>query len=1003
MRDSSGRAEWSARLLQLAAVVGVVAVLAGCGGGDGAPGASFRGSGVVAGAAPSAPLAELAQAHLAREWILPLRGEWRVDTGDVVGDGDVEIILAGRSEIRILDGDGRAIDSIAVPAPAGTYGFIADANGDGKGDFVLGGADDSTARVRILDGKGRVLAAGTGGSLVNGYTRPHFALDGFIYFTAGSVLGSTPRVTGRFSIREESIEWLRRDGVLPLGLVYSPATDLIGVHNRGTGRDLPQAGRDALGAEGGAGAGDRENAATRPDDAEATGDAPASTPPGRSAALVLRPDGSAATYRTFGAPVVEGRRVDGAVSSVATYPVAITDGAAALTLAVVNRASALYGGRSRLELLDDAGAVLASYEGPQAAEATVSVIPERAGEDQVRSTAGDEPGAGARDSGDAAIAGAGTDAPFVTAVWSTTGGVDLLDRDLRLRRTCVLPGRHHKACLQYCGDLTGDGAAEIIVSDLNRLYVMSPALEILAETRFPREVKGVSVLAVDGDTRLLVQAGDLYFLRPEAASEAADRAVPNGGAQSAEPAGLQDSAPGASDRAAPGAAEGAGPAPALESARAPGLDMAGDRSLIESAELTPIARADVREGVTLLGIGDMTGDTSPELLLIDRATGTVTLATPQLHVLSTFTVPEAFGGYLLEDVDGDRKDDLVYVSSDDLFTAAAVNADGRILFRTPMFRATDTNLAPRASLDGRLFLRAVTGHMLRPRGIYALSLPEGSIEYFYPTAAFPTAVTRIDDAILISTYTPGNGHTLARGDGFIDRDDAMFVHAIRPDGAVHSMAGPATFGETGGRLTFFAMDSNGDGTDETYATPRRDPTYNPGATGIHRLSPDGEAFLVIDGPPDTRTDPFVASLHGRDWLILNYPKLSRLEVYSPDLELIDQMQTGGSAYMTAVELAGPPKEPGTREGAPPAPQLAVVTLTEGKLQVEAVGGTGSAAIGWPDLDVSRFMTWPDAGEAPSHILLTGAERLAVLAVGRTGEQAATRGADPAPDRPGENR
>jgi len=726
--------------------------------------------------------------------------------------------------------------------------------------------------------------------------------------------------------------------------VYSPTTDLIGVHNRGTGRDLPRAGgadnAGQVAPAGRAGSEDRGFAST-------------STPPGRSAALVVGRDGSTVTYAPFGAPVMEGRRIDGAVSSVKAHPVATPDGDSTLTLAVVNRASMLYGGPSRIHLLDESGTAQATYEGPEAAEASVAVLPKRP-----------RPGDGGPDTaaaGSPATGGAAGGAryePFVTAVWSTTGTVELLDENLELLHSRDLPGHHHKARLQYRGDLTADGVAEIIVSTLNRLYLMSPDLEVMVEAHFRTEVQRVWPFTAGGETGLLVQAGDLHYLTP----------APN-------PFGVGNEA-----------------ADALDSRRPPQLEVTGDGNLADAAGVSPVAELSHRGGLAVLGVRDVAGDATPEVVLLDRAAGTVTVTTPELGIVSVFGVPEDLAKFeLVDDLDGDGKDDLVFVSADSLSAVLAMNGEGRVLFRTPLFHSTDTTLVPQTCTGSRLFLTVVTGHMLRPRGVYALSSSTGAFDYFYPTAGFPNSVDRFGNTILIGTYTPGNGHTMVRPDGFTDRDDHMFLHAIRPDGTVHPMAGPVDFGEPGGRLTFFAMDRNGDGAEETYVTPRRDPTYNPGTTGVYRIRPNGETVPVLDGPPDTRTDPHVASLRGEDWLILNYPKLSRLEVVSPELEIVDQMQTGGSAYIAALELRYPEDKreeadgrEGSRAGAnspqdPSAlPGLAVATLADETLQIQEIGGSAQVVIGWRDAPISSLNAGPGKKSPAAYLILTGPDRLAVL-------------------------
>ncbi|MFW5789389.1 MAG: hypothetical protein ACOCW3_05560, partial [Spirochaetota bacterium] len=236
-----------------------------------------------------------------------------LDLADVTGDDAPEVILARDAEIEIRSLGGDLIRRIAVEAPRLVYGFASDIDDDGKADLVLGSRTDSTSRVRVVNGRGRVIAQAAFGSLVDAMTRPWFDRENVVYFTAGSAIGSTPRITGRFDPGSERIEWLRSDGVIPAGLVYAAGPDVVGIHARGTRRDLSDARADT------------------------------DTPAPRSAVLMVDADGATRSFVPLGAPVVEGAGGVDQISLAQTHPVTLSDGTVGAVVAA-NRESSVFGG-----------------------------------------------------------------------------------------------------------------------------------------------------------------------------------------------------------------------------------------------------------------------------------------------------------------------------------------------------------------------------------------------------------------------------------------------------------------------------------------------------------------------------------------------------------------------------------------------------------------------------------------------------------------------------------
>ncbi len=809
------------------------------------------------------------------ERTVPLEpGVRALDLADVTGDAEPEVILARDAEIEIRSLTGDVLRRVAIAAPHLVYGFSADLDDDGKADLVLGSRNDSTSRVRVVNGRGRMIAQAAFGSLVDGVTRPRFERRNAVYFTAGSAIGSTPRIIGRFEPGEQRIEWLRSDGVVPAGLVYAAGPDVVGVHTRGTSRDLP--------------------------DARAQTD----TPSPRSAVLAVDPDGGTRSFVPLGEPVVEGAGGADQISLVETHPVRLADGTVGAVV-TASRESGVFGGSSRVLLVDESGGVVAEHEGPPASRASL-VVDAAAGDGGFR----------------------------VAVVWSSTGVLEVLDERLRHVASVRLPGAWHDARIEAAADLDGDGALDYLIVDMDRLAIASPAAGTVETLRCSGPVRGVRLASDARGPVVAVLASDLHVVRPGA-----------GDADGSAGAAWREEIP------------QIGP---------PAMSVKGELAWPDGRRPVPRAEMAMPDGWRYLGFADVAGDETPEVVIVDTARSRVRMLSPALEPIAAFAIPAPiYRVAVTGDLNGDGKADLVVVEPGPFYAALAVDGTGETLFRTPLTYGTNMNVSIEGDSAATLWLSVVTGHLLAPRGVYALDGSTGAIRFFSPTAGFPGGVTEIAGQTFISIYTPANGAVLERADGQIDRDDRLFVHVLDHDGEQHPWAGPAPVEPPRGTIRYFALDAEGDGTPEPYLRLSRDPTYNPGPPGVYRVGGEGRLELVAGGPEDDHPAVHTAWVDDQERLVVHYQRAGIVRVFAPDLDSWTDERVGEARLL------------GVRDGDADG-RMELWYLVEGRVESARPDGTRLGSISWPDGPIERARLESDPAHPADYLIVEGGGRLGVV-------------------------
>ncbi|MDF1734251.1 MAG: VWA domain-containing protein [Minwuia sp.] len=100
--------------------------------------------------------------YAAQDWSAPdittLSGEqgFHLAIGDVTGDGNAEIVIAGPSGIRIVDGAGQTVATATVGATPRDV-ILEDINGDGDLEIIAGSRGTTNLQVNVVDGDGTVL------------------------------------------------------------------------------------------------------------------------------------------------------------------------------------------------------------------------------------------------------------------------------------------------------------------------------------------------------------------------------------------------------------------------------------------------------------------------------------------------------------------------------------------------------------------------------------------------------------------------------------------------------------------------------------------------------------------------------------------------------------------------------------------------------------------------------------------------------------------------------
>lgn len=916
-----------------------------------------------------------------KEWSVPTDGsEPTVVIADVVGDAVQEILLAGAEGVQLFEPDGTALTRFDLPFEAARLALTADVNRDGKEDLVFGALEAGTSHVAVTTGKGELLVGGSGGDLEAARTDPWFYRDGRVYFTAVQKAWTPPRVVGYLDTQSGDTHWLLDRMAVPRKLLFSPETELIGLSTRASRPAMP---------------------------GEETGE---EFKPNINALGVLDLDGETVSYVPVGLPVQEATRLPDQVSSTFVRVADVVHDESPEMVGVINHATLFDGGNSEVQVRTLNGELLYRYVGPE--ETTGSLGVYRTGE-----AASSRAGAGSGHAGD----DSGGE-PYIIVVWNRTGTVEHLSASLEPVHTRQLPGTVHNAVLGPAGDVNGDGREEYLVHDMDRWFILDRSLQVLFGGRAEGPVRSVHAVRDESGKVMFVVLADsltVYTVGHDPAGTVTVTTDPPGlpvdvvsessGDLIAEkhPAGRRLELPPGSYRILPagirhetedagGTVSGSitvqagglyclhvkshGDLPASEQAR-PTQDQAPQGEL--RAQSTPrdrpmegftfrvLAETPLPEGATFARVGDYVGDERYDVILAFDGWRSWQVYSKDLALLAETHNP--FGGVKTNaqhDLDGDGKLDFVAISLGDPMEVYGTRSDGRGLFRVAFAHTYYSSLRFLGTHGGPV-VSVTTGHMLYPRGVFALNREDWSLRYFHRTAGFVSQAVPIGDRLYLYNYTPENGAEVVLPDGQVDRDGQMFVHIIDTDGNLDPRSRPFPSDMPRGMIKFFSSDSDGDGQAEPFIGLHRDERYNPGPSGVFRLHENGELTQVIEGPENGNVEIFAVEVAGKPVLILKWDISSgSYYLYNQDFELQSHIEIEDREDRRTIRF----RDFGG-DG-----RLEVISLRDGEMILERADGTQLASYTMKGQAIRYYDHWVDRLDGTETFAITGEKTLQVVTI-----------------------
>ena len=745
--------------------------------------------------------------------------------GDLIGGSGGEMVLPIDSGWAVLNEAGE--EQLLLPGDPRRWKPIAlaDWDGDGKDDLLLGEAEPPGVSLQVISGAGRVLFEGTVASEGEAVLQAGRVDDGLFLFVAYPPNRGAPRMIGAMPVGGcgERCDQVTI-GPLPLGIsepVEEGGARRYGVTLRG-GRQ----GTDGYLPE----------VAGEPD---------------QLCQLLLRvenprdPELSVEVGPQIGPPVRHGFPRDAQISRLeqllcpppeerrqAVAAPGPGDNAGARVLLLKERLSPVYGGSSDVELRDLDGELLARLEGPEATRGQlrrVTVNGERR----------------------------------LLLVWSRTGEVLLLTEELEVLSRRALAPEGQQLCLQR-----SQGAEPpFLLSAGSTAWVLDGALQTLWAGDARRVVRdgGLTFSGRKDATVTLIAAGAERFSTAGDASRPSD---PESALGEAESAGPRSPAAVTSDPGNPAAWPGGSirltdgrlqiePAEGFRYYRSAHFDddgrldhfflhKNGDRFFIYGSSGTELGRGYMPRALRLPSfVGDLDGDGAAEML-----------------------------GTFSEDADRGAL----------LFSPMAPEAEEQKWSRFLSF-GYDSGLILLSRIEELILLRMVSGYMLAPRGAYGIEAATGEMRFFRPSGGFTFAAhLGPEGAIYFDTATPTNGNVVRQEEGFLDVDAYVYRHIIDQEGNPTAAAGPLPdgLGQGGGRYFFF--DSEGDGVAEPYLSIQKDPDFYPGTGKVLRIHPDGETEVVYTGPEDSYNFWYPLTYQGERLLFGRFRQAGEIRQVSPDFE-----------------------------------------------------------------------------------------------------------------------
>jgi hypothetical protein len=943
-------------------------------GGCAKPGAELSGGAVGSGTRfDDAEYAESDLSSLEAQWSEDVSDakQATVAIGDVRGDTAPEIVLHVPGAIRLLGRDGTRAHRIDFEKGGRRLGCLSDLDGDGKQDMVFGGVRAKSVRLSAWNGQGSSLFDVRFGEMFRGNTYPQFAVDGAIYFTAYSVLNIAPKIVGALDIAEGAPRWQYHMGPLPYAVHRAAGSEELTVSHRAVGHD-------------------RRDITPKYEH-----------PVDRHAEVVLTTQGKERRYRSFGTATENGYRKEGQISGVDQRLVDVDQDGDSELLMLIERASELYEGRAELRILERGDGNGASAE---AGGATLAA--------RVR---------GPRETdGDLGFYRVDGEVRIVV-VWKGAGELVLVNGAGEVLRRTQLHGARQAARLERIGDFNGDGQAEFLLSNQRRVIFLDDGLNELWSHTFSAPVRAARMIRrTDGRADLVVLAGGLHGFAPasEAAASMELYSHPAGAellldGNTLEPEELpliDDLEPGRHRVTARigettvtrevnlvrdetlrvtlrlhdevGASAENGDSRAIDTI-AP--DMQRGRGRVTEAPEKPLSdyrKLESRASRSLSGSprinrwADLIGGTERELLVTEPGRNRFRLYDDNLELVAESSHRgDGSNARLVTDISGDGKVEIAFGTDAGLGTLYAYTGDGRLVLDEQIGYGFKTNYRPKAPLDGLLIVRAGTGYLLSPRGIYGIDPTTRTIRFFYPVAGLVQGTALYQGNIYVGVYTASNRARVRYSDGELAKDTELHLHALDTSGKRLPQAKPLSGEDIDGRLNYAALDGDGNGTSELYAFMDKGTKYYTGTPRIYRVRDSGELGLLYRGPENGTGRRYIVpsagpassgGAHEKERLLVYWKKLRQLELLDleGDGEVLLHRTVSRKRNFFVANLDGDAA-------------WELLEIHEGKLLVESVDGTRIARIG-VDLEDGNVQVVDIDGNGTQEVVISGGGRVQIL-------------------------
>lgn len=775
---------------------------------------------------------EYARADLGRYGILWTASVEHYDAelaaGDLVGDAGTELALRVADRIRLYSADGAEVADFDLPEPGLHLAFAEDVDEDGKADLVLGARRAGAASIVVARGDGSVIRDGAFVPMFEAETVPVHYQNGLIYFHASSRARVAPKIVGAFEVASGETAWVHHMGPVPRGLSVAGDGARVAVSNIAVSRergvtDIPVA---------------------------------YSTSYDHHALLILGQTGLPELSIQIGPAARDGEFVDQGVSSLDAFLLDGAGEAPPTALVALQRMSSFSVGSTELRLYDLSGTEVGRFAGDPRTEVGLGYY--RRGDETV-----------------------------IVAVFDATGRVVRLNGELEVISETVLPGAFHSAVLRGIGDYDGDGGLEYLITDDNRLLILSDELEEELVLAFDGEIADFAAFVGDGGSvsfAVLAEELSVVGLRPTQTASLVLFSEPPGarffvdGTEIAPedlPA-VANLSPGPREvvarlgsaqfvtRVEPAAGESVEVRARFDDVPVSYRPGEGSPSPCEISlpldysALRLLDSAQTPDWAVFAVLGDFLAAPGLEVAVPNSTTYLWRFYDSRLNLLREVSTRRTRTfATVYEDIDGDGYLDIYRSFRGSPGRVVAVDAEGDMILDSRFFYGNDVDvrIQPPAWFAGRLLAVVQTAYLRGPDAFLGLAPPDFSVDRSYPIPSQGNFSLVHDNRLYLSQYTASNGNAFAYPDGTEVSDSEIFLNVMTADFTKDPVSRPLGMDPAHGGYLIFPFDVDDDGVGEPHFTLSRDPNYYPGPTGVYRYSKNGEIQEVLATPENESIIP----------------------------------------------------------------------------------------------------------------------------------------------------